>query len=347
MGEDSGARKSRMSKPKPPSGGATAKSDTTEHHLTILDTWAPDTGLEGAREADLILIAHPAGRGLGAHYRIAPGEVLNLGRSSTNEVALADVPSVSRVHARLCFEESGLVLEDLGSRNGTYVGDRRIEGPCQLRSGDRFSIGGVHFKVFVGADVEQAYHEAVHELAVRDGLTGAFNRRYFEEQGTRELQRSVRHHRPIAVILFDLDHFKEINDRYGHPCGDAILRQVVELMRSRIRREEWLARVGGEEFCLFCPETRPEQAGKLAERLRTELGSHAILWEGQRLEVTASFGVAALEGSMRHLSELVGAADRALYKAKELGRNRVIVFREGSLLSINELEFGAEGSDPS
>jgi diguanylate cyclase (GGDEF)-like protein len=296
------------------------------------------------REVDVVLIAHPEGRGLGCRYHLAEGGTLRFGRSSTNEVVLSDVPAVSRFHARLDLSDGKLLLKDLGSRNGTFVEDHKITEPTELHSGDRFSMGGVHFKAFYGTDAEQRYFEAIRDLAIRDPLTRAFNRRFFEEEGSRLLNLSLRWRRPVALLLFDVDHFKSINDRFGHPCGDYVLRETVSCVNSKVRQEDLVARIGGEEFCVLCPESDLRVGLVVAERLRKAVSEYPYLWEGETVRVTVSFGVAAQESSQVALSELIASADRALYAAKGAGRNAIFAAYKGELLPASELLAGSAGS---
>jgi two-component system cell cycle response regulator len=274
--------------------------------------------------ADLIVIAHPSDKLLGARFRLAPGRPLVIGRSADAEVSLFDVSSVSRHHARLHYAEGAVILEDLGSTNGTFVDDRAIRGQYTLKSGDRFQVGSVHFKLLHELDVEAAYHRAVYDLMTRDGLTEAWNKRTFEAEVARECLRARRYDRPLSLILFDLDHFKEINDARGHLCGDMVLKKIAALAKSILRAEQILARVGGEEFAVLCPETPLAGATILAERLREATEQYDHTYANETLHVTSSFGVAQIpaEGGW---TEFFAAADAALYASKREGRNRVTV----------------------
>lgn len=282
-----------------------------------------EASADPALEANIILIAHPENRDLGRRFRLSPGSTLELGRVPEADVCLADNLSVSRRHARLNYGPEGVVLEDLGSKNGTFLNDRLVDAPTLLKSGDRFQVGTVHFKFLRQLDVEHAYHETIHHLVSRDGLTGAYNRRRYEEEAHREVARAGRYGRPLSLILFDLDEFKEINDRHGHLCGDAVLKQVVELASGFLRPEQVLARVGGEEFAILSPEVDIDRALILAEKLCRAIAQHEFACGSRRLQLTASFGVSALKRSITSAHRLYEAADRALYIAKQGGRNRV------------------------
>jgi diguanylate cyclase (GGDEF)-like protein len=280
----------------------------------------------GETEANIILIAHPEDRMLGTRFRLRPGSVIEIGRSPSSEISLPEVLSISRAHARLDHQGSRVLVEDLGSTNGTYVNDRLIQKSQQLRSGDRFQVGAVHFKFLHEADVENAYHLAIYDLVARDGLTEIFNKRKYDEEVEREVARAARYARPLTLVLFDIDHFKAVNGTYGHLCGDYVLKQLAERVRSSLRAEQVFARVGGDEFVILCPETNAENAQRLAEKLRDAISGEPIEYAGFQVPVTCSFGAAELSPDMREATALYEAADRALYEAKQSGRNAVRLY---------------------
>jgi diguanylate cyclase (GGDEF)-like protein len=294
---------------------------------TLVDQPRPDDAALGY-EAAVIVISHPENRRLGARFRLTPGATLKIGRAADADVGLPEVPSLSRHHGRLRFHHGRVTLEDLGSRNGTYVNDRAVEGSVELKSGDRFQLGNVHFKFLHERDVEHAYYEAIYEMVARDGLTGIFNRRKLYEEGTRELARAQRHGRALSVVLLDLDHFKLVNDQHGHLVGDAALKQVTARLGPLVRTEEIFARIGGEEFVVLCPETDVERATVLAEKLRGLCASSPFDCGGIAVPLTCSVGVAGLTPAMTGLEDLLRAADRALYRAKNDGRDRVRIAGE-------------------
>jgi len=278
-----------------------------------------------AAEANIILISHPQNKNIGRRFRLAPGQGLEIGRAPQAEVTLPEVPSVSRNHARLEYQAGLVILRDLQSTNGTAVNDRLIDRPTVLRSGDRFQVGAVHFKFLHERDVEQAYHDAIFELVVRDGLTGVFNKRKFDEEIEREFARATRYERPLSLILVDIDFFKAVNDRHGHLAGDFVLQQVAARMQRVLRAEEVLARVGGEEFAVVCPETDAAGAVEVAEKLRNEVAREPCRSGTISISVTCSFGVAQRTPAMASSTELSAVADAALYRSKQNGRNRVTI----------------------
>jgi diguanylate cyclase (GGDEF)-like protein len=276
-------------------------------------------------EADVILIAHPEAQRLGSRYRLSAGSVLEIGRSPLVGLSLPEVMSISRKHARLRYAGPVVTIEDLGSTNGTFVNGQPIQGRTVLKSGDRFQTAAVHFKFLHEQDVESAYHLAIYDLVARDGLTEIFNKRKYEEEVQREFARAVRHHRPLSLILFDLDEFKQINDSYGHLCGDFVLKQVASLARDLIRPEEVLARVGGDEFAVLTPETGIHGAETLAIKLRDRIEGFEHRYGDLKISIRCSFGVAELAPEMTSPQNLYQAADAALLIAKRSGRNRVNV----------------------
>jgi diguanylate cyclase (GGDEF)-like protein len=276
-------------------------------------------------EADVILIAHPDSQRLGARYRLSPGTALEIGRSPAVTVSLPEVMSLSRKHAKLRYAGPVVTIEDQGSTNGTFVNGRPIQGRTVLKSGDRFQTAAVHFKFLHEQDVESAYHLAIYDLVARDGLTEIFNKRKYEEEVQREYARAVRHHRPLSLVLFDLDEFKQINDSYGHLCGDFVLKQVASLARDLTRPEEVLARVGGDEFAILVPETGIRGAETLALKLRERIEGYDHRYGEVKINVLCSFGVAELAPEMSSPRDLYRAADAALLLAKRSGRNRVVL----------------------
>ena len=276
-------------------------------------------------EASLILIAHPLNEALGTRFRLRPRTSVVFGRADTAEISLPEVNSLSREHARLTYKSESVVIEDLGSTNGTYVNEVRIEEPTVLRSGDRFQVGAAHFKFLQERDIENAYHQAIHDLVILDGLTQIANKRRFEEEAAREFGRARRYGRPLSLILFDVDRFKVVNDTHGHLCGDFVLKKIVELTIPLLRREQVFARVGGEEFVILCPEGEPRSARILAERVRSRVARNGFSHAGTAFGVTCSFGIAGIGPDIASVQELYEAADRAMYRSKNAGRNAITI----------------------
>jgi diguanylate cyclase (GGDEF)-like protein len=170
--------------------------------------------------------------------------------------------------------------------------------------------------------------EKLRQQATTDPLTEIFNRRYFFEVAQQELERSQRYKRPLSIIIFDIDHFKKINDTYGHNAGDEVLRKLTEGCAESLRENDIFARYGGEEFVILLPETDSDRAEQMAERMRKSCAETPLDVGVATVNQTVSFGVANLNGEKIDLDELLLRADKALYQAKEAGRNRVCLWEK-------------------
>lgn len=238
-----------------------------------------------------------------------------------------DDSSVSRAHARIVTKgELHWFLEDLKSRNGTFVNGVRVYRH-ELSDGDHIQLGAsIRLRFSITNGEEEGVLRKLYEESVRDGLTGAFNRKHFNERLAVEVSYAIRHSSELSLVMFDIDHFKRVNDEYGHLAGDRVLTSLTKVMQHTVRAEDILARYGGEEFAIIARGTNLTGAMSLGERVRGMAGSLAIPFEGHTLRVTVSVGVAVfseLKGN-RDSSGLIARADSCLYLAKETGRNRVI-----------------------
>lgn len=262
----------------------------------------------------------------GAMLQLTPGESW-IGRSGECLIQLAD-PTVSRLHAVLHVGTDGRAdLIDRESTNGTYVNNRRLAPgePMRLSDGDRLRIGSMVVLKFSQPDpCEEHFQRELFERSVRDHLTGLYNRAYLLDRMTPLAQRSSASGLGLAVLMLDIDHFKGINDTYGHDVGDAVLREVAAVLRQMTRSEDLVARYGGEEFVAVLPCATLDRAVERAERIRARLADRQVRCVEGPLRVTASIGVAfAAAERPRPPGSLISAADLHLYQAKEAGRNRV------------------------
>ncbi len=269
--------------------------------------------------ASLVFI-YPPGPYMGRRYALE-GAQLVVGREGTNDLAI-EADSVSRRHARLVREAEGWVVEDLGSTNGTFVNDLAVRRRS-LRDGDLIRFGAAVAKFLSGDNVEASYHEEIYRLTITDALTGAHNKRYLNDFVERELAAAIRYALALSLVMFDLDHFKRVNDQHGHLAGDAVLREVGRRIRPRMRREDLFARYGGEEFACVLVKTPGHGAACFAESLRQMIEAEAVRHGETSIPVTVSLGVAELWPQVTP-SELIALADARLYEAKRQGRNRVI-----------------------
>ena len=261
------------------------------------------------------------GSQLGRKYTLTD-EQLTLGRDPDNTIIL-DVDSVSRRHARVDTVQGKKVLVDLNSTNGTYLNDTMVVSREKLKNGDLLKVGDTIFKFLAGSNIEAAYHEEIYTMTVTDGLTQIPNKRYLLEYLEREFSRARRYGRNLSCVMFDIDHFKKINDEYGHLTGDFMLKELAQLCRRRIRREEMFARYGGEEFCVVLPESDGDGVQDFANTVRRIIEQHTFEFENSKIPVTVSLGIGHLVQSMKNPLELLKAADDNLYRAKRAGRNRV------------------------
>jgi two-component system cell cycle response regulator len=290
--------------------------DTTRLRLVH---WLGSDGAPRAVSPCLVVIAGPD---LGRKIPLED-PTLTVGRDVGCEVVVP-VDGISRAHCRIEVR-NGVWLRDLQSTNGTWLNGQPVpsDQALRLQSGDRIELVGVVFKFLDGSDIEAQYHEEIYQLTIVDGLTRAYNRRYLLDFLAREISRCRRHQRPLSLLLFDVDRFKEINDRHGHAAGDSVLRRLVAVVSEAVRREECLARYGGDEFAIVMPETELEGARIVAERTRGRVETTEFTWAGARLPVTLSAGLRVLGPELVDPEELIAEADARLYEAKAAGRNRV------------------------
>jgi len=262
---------------------------------------------------------------------VGAGQVLSvsqtpftMGRHATNQLPIDD-DSISRFHARFVCEEGKYFVEDLGSRNGTFLQGKRITR-AEIRDDDWVQLGArVAFRFTLTDSRQEGLLRKLYESSTRDALTGAYNRRHFEDRLRAEIAFAVRHATDCALILLDIDHFKRVNDTYGHPAGDEVLRHLAGIATRALRTEDVFARFGGEEFAVILRGASTRGAGRLADRLREALSLHNAVHEGQPIPVTLSAGCAALSCCATPApDEVIAIADRRLYAAKQGGRNRVV-----------------------
>ena len=275
-----------------------------------------------SEEACLVQIYGPS---LGKKYVLEKGSETTVGRGEQTTIVL-ELDNVSRRHCTVFSKPDGCWLRDDGSTNGSYLNNVEVRSESLLRSGDLIKVGGAIFKFLYGGElgsIEAQYHEEIYRLTIIDGLTQTYNKRYLVEFLDREMARCGRHGRPLSILLLDVDHFKKINDGFGHLAGDYVLRELAQQVKTRIRREECFARYGGEEFVLVLPETGHDNTVYLAEKLRKMVEAHLFSFEGKEIKVTFSGGVADMQPEHQNPLAFLNAADARLYEAKRAGRNRI------------------------
>jgi two-component system cell cycle response regulator len=282
--------------------------------------------LQKAKEqpACLILIK---GTPQGHRYFITADEMV-IGRDPAADISIPD-NSISRKHARIKQSGGAVTLEDLGSSNGTSVNSKKLEpgNVVTLSKEDMIKLGNSIVKYLPAGELEIVFYGNLNQAANTDPMTKCFNKGYFLEAIEAEVKRAKALSTPITLMFFDLDHFKKVNDTYGHEGGDFVLKEFTNLVRGLgvIQKKDIFARYGGEEFCLMMPSTTATEAAKIAETIRGKVQMHEFNYEGQRIPVTTSLGVAELKTEMETATDLIKASDKALYESKKGGRNRVTV----------------------
>jgi diguanylate cyclase (GGDEF)-like protein len=303
-------------------GGSCERDPITKSEIGAfcLPTAAPES--PAAPSSACLILLHPAGPEMGRRIPLSADEYV-MGRVEAADIVVPR-ESVSRRHALLACEQGGWFIEDLSSTNGSFVNEARVVRQA-LSDGDQLRIGDAIYKFLGGANVESAYHEEIYRMAVLDGLTGVHNKRYLIEFLDREISGHSRRGQALALVMFDVDHFKAVNDERGHLAGDSVLKQMSARIAERIRREDLLARYGGEEFAAVLTATDLRGAMHFAECLRGRVGDAAFEFDGEKIHVTISLGLASTKGERGISPEaLIARADEKLYAAKRSGRNRSV-----------------------
>ncbi len=292
--------------------------DTTS---VALEPEVTDTKGDARDRAYLIVIA---GSNVGEMHKLDHNLTV-LGRSIDSNVRLID-DGISRHHCRIRVEGGQVIVEDLASRNGTFCNGERLSHHV-LQDGDKLQLGKTTILKFSYHDhLEESFQKQMLESALRDGLTGTYNKRYFLDRLDSEIKFSLRHKVNLALVIMDLDKFKEVNDTHGHLAGDTVLSSFSKMVQGSIRNEDVFARYGGEEFAIITRAISRPDVYHFADRLRQEASQLVIESEGVRIPITVSMGIATIpEDPASTPQELIKAADDMLYEAKRGGRNRVII----------------------
>ncbi len=243
-----------------------------------------------------------------------------IGRDSQNDLQVQD-GSASRFHAVIERRGETYEITDLHSTNGLFINQLRVS-TAQLQTGDRIRIGDHIYKFLSAGHVEAEYHETVYSMMTRDGLTGAFNKRYFADALSRELDRAQRLNHPLSLAFFDIDHFKKVNDNFGHLAGDEVLQEFAQRITSCAPKDAILARLGGEEFGLLLAECGLEEAVHICEKARLAVAQSPFVTSAGPIPVTVSIGLCSLCECSISPTELAKVTDELLYESKHAGRNR-------------------------
>ncbi len=294
-----------------------------------LESLEEDTQVMGLDSGASSVKAPPAlyvmsrGRYFGRPY-VLDQPIVYVGRAEMCKLKFND-RKISRYHAMFTVEGSGQVrLEDAGSANGTILNSRRLgyREAVYLSNGDNIRCGKICLKFVAKGELEHKFLDHLWQKATIDALTQMFNRRHLMIELELEFKRSQRYSRDLSLVLFDIDHFKQVNDQYGHPVGDQVLKRIALTIRDDVRASDIPARLGGEEFAMLLPETSVSLAYQIADRIRVKVQNQRYISEGQRFQVTLSSGIAELTNEYHKPLDFLKSCDRLLYLAKRSGRNR-------------------------
>lgn len=304
--------------------------DTTNDNLEKTSIVASDTFRGRLKDADevppaIVVLIGPPGY-VGKQYPISGSDIV-IGRSVESQVYIDD-KSLSRSHAKFAVNGSDVSVIDLGSTNKTVVNGQVIPplASCLLKNNDQIKTGNVIFKFLEKGSIESMTNATMYERAQKDALTGAHSKGALLEKGPEAMKRAEVLAEPFSLVTFDIDHFKKINDNYGHPGGDYILRELCQIVITKlIRANDFFARYGGEEFVLLLSGSPTKTATEVGERIRHTIETHEFVFEGKKISVTISVGVATKLPTETEWTQIYDRADKALYQSKQGGRNRVTV----------------------
>jgi len=301
-------------------------NDKSEEQVDKTEVADDDTlklRLEEAKSSSPVLVVI-SGKPLGKSFFITKESIV-LGRDLAADISIGET-SISRRHTEFRMTPDGIVVSDMGSTNGTFVNDQKVEGAKQLADGDLIRCGSTILKFLKEGKIENVHYGKMYDLATRDDLTGALNKKAILDLIREEFGRSQLKSLQLTVVFFDIDHFKKTNDTFGHIAGDYVLRETCGLIKNKmIRQQDALGRYGGEEFALVLRETPLRIAVDVAERIRSTIEKHNFTFDGKQIPVTISMGVVSLDSTSKSADDLIALADKALYDAKNQGRNRVCV----------------------
>ena len=300
-----------------------SKSDKTS--VIPSDTFKLRLAQAGQAPPSLVLLVGPA-NSVGRQWPIEDTDRI-IGRAPTAHIFVDD-KSVSKYHAKLVMAGGDVSVIDLESTNKTVINGRQIQPlvPHKLQNNDQIKVGNIIFKFLERGSIETVASAQTFDRGLTDLLTGIANRGALDAKAPELFKRSELLGITLTLMLFDIDRFKKINDTYGHPAGDFVLRELTKVIREKlIRGNDFFARAGGEEFCLLLLGSPPKQAEEIGERIRATIEAHEFIYEGTKIPVTISVGIAFKNGSDTAADSIYERSDKALYHSKQSGRNRVSV----------------------
>lgn len=299
------------------------RDDTNEKTVVASDTTLKKelSKTDSSPPVFVVLIGPPGYQG--KQWNLQDGFVI--GRAIESNIFIDD-KSLSRSHARIDIKDNSVYVIDLGSTNKTIVNGQVIPPMvlCELKNNDQVKTGNVIFKYLETGNIESISTQALFERATKDALTGANSKGALLEKGPEAVKRSEILNEAMSIIIFDIDFFKKINDTYGHPCGDFVLKELAKVVMTKlIRSNDFFARYGGEEFVLILSGTDQKIAAEVAERIRMTIQNHEFIFENKRIPVTISLGVTSKIVKDSDWNVLLERVDKALYTSKQTGRNKV------------------------
>ncbi len=274
------------------------------------------------RKSHFIVVIFGKEEDLGKESEILEGGI-TVGRSAECNLVVND-PLVSRKHFRIWQYREEFYIEDLNSLNGTYVNQRRLEGKEKISDGSIITAGRTIFKFEARSQLESLFHQYLYTAATTDRMTGLLNKYYFVDQLKRQLSYAKRYEKQFVILMADLDNFKKINDTFGHQVGDEVLKYASFKILSSVRENDLCARYGGEEFVILLPETGIKEGMVVAERIRKSVNEDIIDVGSAEIRVSVSIGLSHFPSDSKNWEELIKIADKRLYEAKALGKNRVV-----------------------
>lgn len=298
--------------------------DKLQDDQTVISPIETIDPLEVQRTPSLLMISGPQ---IGRSFPMHELEEFMIGRANHCDLPIED-DLVSRHHCKIILAPDGAELVDLASTNGTLLNGRKVER-AKLKEGDQIQVGAITIlKYHLQEDVELKFMGQLYDAATRDFLTGTYNKKFFIERIQDEFSFAQRHKGSLSVLVIDIDHFKKVNDTYGHLAGDIAIKKVAHHLISHTRKDDIVARFGGEEFVVLMRDIPKEKASHLGEILRQEIEELSINTdEGHSFKVTVSIGVACMNSNTKPVfqsfNNLIEEADKRLYEAKTSGRNKV------------------------
>lgn len=285
--------------------------------------------LEEATNAppSLVLLVGPNAY-IGKQWPLTSSDMV-VGRDPRSHVFVDD-KSVSKSHAKVIFAGVEVSIMDLESTNKTVINGRIVPPltPVKLKNNDQIKTGNVIFKFLESGNIESMTTKSTYDRGQIDGLTQIFNKAALLEHGKEAFKRSGLMQFPLTVMVFDLDHFRQVNNNFGHLAGDYVLKILADLIKAKvIRGDDFFARFGGEEFVVILHGSGLQQGADIAERARQAVQTHDFTYEGKKLPITISLGVAEKSATMTGWDDLFKAADEALYRSKNNGRNQVTKYK--------------------